>query len=87
MTNPKFLVNISYVPMFRTGSVGTYATQSDGSSLLTATTDTYGGGYFVSSMPEVKLYATGSTYQTALTNVLNLATASIFDGNGVQPRF
>ena len=87
MTNPRFLVNISYLPIFKTGTVGTYATQSDGSSLLTSTTDNYSGGYFVSSMPEVKLYATGSTYQTALTNVLNLATASSFDGNGVQPRF
>ena len=55
MTNPKYQVTISYVPVYRSGRTGTYATQSDGSSLLVSTTDVYSGGYFQATMPELKI--------------------------------
>lgn len=85
MINPKYLVNISYVPMYRNGSVGTYATQSNGSSLLVSQTEVYAGGYFAASMPEVKIYATGSSYATALNNLMIIATASSTPDNGMAP--
>lgn len=85
MTNPKYLVTISYVPMYRNGSVGTYATQSDGSSLLVSQREAYSGGFFAASMPEVKIYATGSSYATALNNLMIIATASSTPDNGMPP--
>lgn len=85
MTNPQYLVNISYVPMYRNGSVGVYATQSDGSSLLVSQREAYAGGYFAASMPEVKIYATGSSYVTALNNLMIIATASSTPDNGLKP--
>ena len=85
MTNPQYLVNISYVPTYRNGSVGVYATQSDGSSLLVSQSNTYAGGYFAASMPEIKIYATGSSYATALNNLMIIATASTTLDNGLKP--
>ena len=85
MTNPQYAVNISYVPMYRNGSVGTYATQSDGSSLLVSQREAYVGGYFAASMPEVKIYATGSSYASALNNLMIIATASTTPDNGMKP--
>lgn len=71
MTNPKYLVNIYYSNPIRTGSIG--ATGANG---LWETTPLYSGGYFVASMPEIRISATGSTYNTALTALLAIATAS-----------
>ena len=85
MTNPQFLVNIAYVPMYRNGSVGVYATQSDGSSLLVSQSIVYSGGYFQASMPEIRIYATGSSYATALNNLMIIATASSTSDNGLRP--
>jgi len=85
MTNPQFLVNIAYVPMYRNGSVGTYATQSDGSSSLVSQSIVYSGGYFQASMPEIRIYATGSSYATALNNLMIIATASSTSDNGLRP--
>lgn len=85
MTNPQYQVTISYVKPYKTGLVGTYATQSDGSSLLVSTTNVYSTGYFQAIMPEIKIYATGSSYATALTNLLNIATASTTPDNGQPP--
>jgi hypothetical protein len=85
MTNPKYQVNISYVPVYRSGRASTYATQSDGSSLLVSTTDVYSGGYFQANMPEIKIYATGSSYTTALGALMAIATASTTLDNGLPP--
>jgi hypothetical protein len=85
MTNPQFLVNIAYVPMYRNGSVGVYATQSDGSSSLVSQSIVYSGGYFQASMPEIRIYATGSSYATALNNLMIIATASSTSDNGLRP--
>ena len=84
MTNPQYLVNISYVPTYRNGSVGVYATQSDGSSLLVSQSIVYSGGYFQASMPEIRIYATGSSYATALNNLMIIATASSTSDNGLR---
>ena len=85
MTNPQFLVNIAYVPMYRNGSVGVYATQSDGSSSLVSQSIVYSGGYFQASMPEIRIYATGSSYATAWNNLMIIATASSTSDNGLRP--
>jgi hypothetical protein len=85
MTNPQYQVTISYFPSYRSGRTGVYATQSDGSSLLVSSSDVYSGGYFIALMPEIKISATGSSYTTALTNLLNIATASTTYGNGLPP--
>jgi hypothetical protein len=70
MTNPTYQVNISYYParvsgrqLVNTGGV-TYSTLS------------YSDGYFIASMPELKITATGTGYVDALNNVLAIATAS-----------
>lgn len=70
MDNPKYLVNISYVPSVPVGQQLVFlngATQSFPS---------YSAEYFVASMPEVKISATGSSYADALTNLLSLATTT-----------
>jgi hypothetical protein len=46
---------------------------------------TYSGEYFIASMPELRLYATGSSYTTALDNLLLIATASTTTNNGFPP--
>jgi hypothetical protein len=71
MENPKYLVNIYYSNPVRTGSTG--ATSPSG---LWETSPVYSSGYFVASMPEVRISATGSTYTGALTALLLIATAS-----------
>ena len=48
MTNPKYQVNIYYVPMYKSGVTSTPGV------------DLYSGGYFQANMPEIKIYATGS---------------------------
>ena len=85
MTNPQFLVNIAYVPKYRDGSIGVYATQSDGSSSLVSQTISYSGGYFQATMPEIRITATGSSYATALNNLMIIATASSTSDNGIKP--
>jgi hypothetical protein len=67
MTNPKYLVNIYYSNPVRTGSTG--ETQSGVWQTYPVTT----GGWFVATMPEVNISATGSTYAGALTALLTVA--------------
>ena len=71
MTNPKYTVNIYYSSPYRSGSIG--ATGANG---LWETTPLYSGGYFVASMPEVRISATGSTYADALTALLVVSTTT-----------
>lgn len=78
MEYPKFLVNIAYNPSRSTGQQLVYLNG------VTQSMPTYQEGYYLASMPELRIVASGSTYQTALTNLLNIATASSFvdPGNG-----
>lgn len=68
MTNPKYLVNIYYSNPYRSGSTGTMSANG-----LWETSPVTSGGYFVASMPEVRISATGSSYADALTAVLALS--------------
>jgi len=68
MTNPKYLVNIYYSNPYKSGSIGTMSVSG-----LWETLPVTSGGYFVASMPEVGISATGSSYANALTAVLALS--------------
>lgn len=70
MINPTYNVNISYYPPRSTGQTLVNV------SGVTSSVNTYTDGYFVASMLELKISATGSSYTTALNNLLNIATAS-----------
>lgn len=71
MTNPRYYVNIAYVS---NQLLGMTAVSING---VTQSIPYHGGGdFFQASMPEVRLYATGSTYADALNNLITLATAS-----------
>ena len=70
MENPKYLVNISYVHPYRTGSIG--VSQSG----VWQTYPVYSTGVYLATMPEIRISATGSTYAGALTALLAIATAS-----------
>lgn len=70
MEYPKYLVTISHSPNRTNGQQQIFlngATQSF---------PTYSGEWYIASMPELKISATGSDYSDALTNLLNIATAS-----------
>jgi hypothetical protein len=73
MTNPKYQVNIYYVPMYKSGVTSTPGV------------DLYSGGYFQANMPEIKIYATGSSHTTALAALMLIATASTTYDNGLPP--
>ena len=70
MTNPQYSVNIYYSNPVRTGSTGASV------SGVWQTYPVMVGGWYVASMPEVSLVATGSTYVAALNSLLAAATAS-----------
>lgn len=79
MDNPKYLVNIVYVPPRVTGQ---YLISING---VTQSMPSYSGEMFVASMPEIRIAASGSSYATALSNLLLIATASSTTGNGFSP--
>jgi hypothetical protein len=70
MTSPKYLVNISYYPQHISGQQPLLI------GGVTQSIPTYDGGYFVASMPEVRIAATGSSYANALTALLSLASST-----------
>jgi len=72
MENPKYLVNISYINPYRTGSTGATAANTG----LWETYPVYSTGVYLATMPEIRISATGSTYAGALTALLAIATAS-----------
>lgn len=73
MNNPKFPVTISYVRQYVSGQ------QSINLAGVTSSVPTYAGGYFIANMYIANLSATGSTYETSLSNLLAIATASTFN--------
>ena len=68
MTNPKYLVNIYYQDTDRSGSTGTMSAYGTWETQPVTT-----GGWYVAAMPEVGIFATGSSYANALTALLNIA--------------
>lgn len=69
MENPKYLVNISYIHPYRTGSIG--VSQSGWQTI-----PVYSAGIYLATMPETNISATGSTYANALTALLTVATGA-----------
>ena len=70
MDYPKYLVTISYSP---NRPVSQQAVSLNGA---TQSVPVYSGEWYIASMPELKISATGSDYSDALTNLLNIATSS-----------
>lgn len=79
MDNPTYQINISYYPA---RPVGQQAVNIGG---VTSSVMVYADGYFIASMPELKISATGSGYVTALNALLTIATASSTESNGRNP--
>jgi len=75
MVNPTYLINISYNPSHLSGQ----ALENIGG--VTQSVNTYDDPYFIASMPEVKLYATGSTYEESLDNLMIVVNAAPNPGN------
>lgn len=76
MTNPTYFVNISFVPSNVNGQ------QLVNIGGVTQSVPTYSDKFFVASMPEVKVSATGSSYTDALGNLLTSVSSVIDPGNG-----
>ena len=72
----KYNVNITYIPSAVSGR------QEVSISGVTQSMISYSSEYYVASMPEVKISATGSSYQTALSNLLTVASNTTDPGNG-----
>ncbi len=79
MTNPTYRVNISHYPARPIGQ------QLVNVSGVTSSVMAYADGYFIASMTELKISATGSGYVEALNNVLAIATASTTTNPGFNP--
>jgi hypothetical protein len=79
MDNPKYFVTISNVPSRPNGQQNVFLNG------VTQSMHTYSGEYFLASMPELRITATGSSYTTALDNLLLIATASTTTNNGFPP--
>mgnify|MGYP003405005865 CR=1 FL=1 len=71
MLNPAYLVNITYQPAYVVGHSLTYSVATGTYSL-----NVYSTPLYVATMPEALLTATGTSYTTALNNLLIQATAS-----------
>ncbi len=74
MTNPHYNITIAYHPSTATTQ------QLVNIGGVTYSTPTYTTEYFVASMHEVRLYATGSSYKNALDNLLITASNSVDPG-------
>jgi hypothetical protein len=79
MLDPKYQVNITWYPARTSGQ------QLVNIGGVTQSVSTYNDGYFIASMPELKIVASGSTYPTALSNLLVIATSSTTLNPGSEP--
>lgn len=73
----KYYINISYVPSRMNGQ------QLVNIGGVTQSMPTYSGEFWVASMPEVRLVATGSSRDEAFNNLLVTATGS--NSSGQEP--
>ncbi len=76
MASLKYLVNISYVDKHINGQ------QLVSISGVTQSLPTYSSEYYVASMPELSISATGSSYSDALTNLLVITSTTPDSSNG-----
>jgi len=67
MNNPKYAITITHFPLHKIGSE--FVNNGSG----TYSVGKYTGNYFVASMHEANISATGSTYTDALDNLLILS--------------
>jgi hypothetical protein len=81
MTNPRYQVNISYAPGVINGQT---AVNING---VTQSQASYSTAWYVASMPELGIGATGTSYSDALNNVMAIATASTFGTPGYPARY
>lgn len=80
MTDPKYFVNIVYVPVEKSGM------QLVSIAGVTQSVPKYSNSFFVASMPELAIAATGSTYETSLSNLLaRVGSTSSVVNNGHDP--
>lgn len=70
----RYLVNISHQPSY---AIGQELVNIAG---VTQSIPTYSNPFYIASMPEIKISATGSSYEEALDNLLVIA-ASASSGN------
>jgi hypothetical protein len=70
MSNLRYLINISHQPSY---AIGQELTNIAGT---TQSIPTYSDPFYIASMPEVRIAATGSSYEEALDNLLIAASAS-----------
>ncbi len=70
MNNPKYNVNITYIPAATNGVINV------SSGGVTYSVNTVAGSYYLATMAYANISATGSDYRSALNNLLILATAS-----------
>lgn len=70
MDNPRYGVNINYQPKVVSGW------QDVSINGVTHSTYKYDGDYYIASMLELSLSATGSSYTQSLSNLLDLAAAA-----------
>jgi hypothetical protein len=76
MDNPKYLVNIVYVPSHVSGQ------SLVNISGVTQSMITYNSDYFQATMPELRISATGTSYNDALNNLLTVASSTTDNGQG-----
>lgn len=71
----RYLINISYIERYLNGQqlVSTFG--------VTHSVPTYSASYWIASMPEINISATGSSQPNALDNLIIAASAS----SGVEP--
>lgn len=70
MDYPKYQINLFHQSYYPSGQT---LVNVNGA---TTSINTYSGNYYVAFMPQFNLSATGSTYETALSNLLLIATSS-----------
>ena len=79
MDYPKYPVTISYISSALNGQ------QLVSIGGVTQSVPKYSGGYYQAYMTYANISATGSTYTTALTNLLVVATASTTQDPNIMP--
>ncbi len=82
MLNPKYLITISYQQSVLSGNQLVWIGTASGS---TQSIPAYSTPWYVASMPEVGISATGSTYVLALASLMVIATASTTIDSGTPP--
>lgn len=79
MENPRYDININYVPLRISGQQNVLI------GGVTQSIPSYSGPYYFAQMPVAGISATGSDYRAALNNLLVIATASTTPDPNILP--